>query len=223
MLTCDQPVYLVDPFLDTDPELSIEEMARACLPHILEANSTDAFSLGGFCNGALLAWEIARQLERLGREVELVALIEAPSLNARTLLRTIAQLNGFIGAVAPRQLSRKFALDGMRAVWRKMGFPRYGPYTRAVVNYVPPKIMSPVICLITEDSRLKVEFSWRPWTKLARNVSCHYIAGTHFGCITKNVGDTARVLGRLIKQPKEIPSLRGWLAPKIQKLRAPLV
>ena len=27
MLTCDQPVYLVDPFLDSDPELSIEEMA----------------------------------------------------------------------------------------------------------------------------------------------------------------------------------------------------
>ena len=223
MLTCDQPVYLVDPFLDSDPEFSIEEMAQACLPHILEANSTDAFSLGGFCNGALLAWEIAHQLERLGREVELVALIEAPSLNARPLFRTIAQLNGFIAAVAPGQLSRKFALDGMRAVWRKMGIPRYGPYTRAVVNYVPPKIMSRVVCLITEDSRLKVEFSWRPWTKLARNVSCHYIAGTHLGCITKNVGDTARVLGRLIKQPKEIPSLHGWLAPKIQKLRAPLV
>jgi hypothetical protein len=95
-----------------------------------------------------------------GRKVELVALIEDPSLNARPLLRTIAQLNGFVAAVAPRQLSRKFALDGMRAVWAKMGFPRYGPYTRAVVNYVPPKIMSRVVCLISEDSRLKVEFSW---------------------------------------------------------------
>jgi amino acid adenylation domain-containing protein len=198
MLTCDQPVYLLDPFLDSDPELSIEEMAQACLPHILEANPTDAFSLGGYCNGALLAWEIAHQLERLGREVELVALIEAPSLNAIPLLRTIAQLNRFMVALAPRQLGRKFALDGMRAVWAKMGVPRYGPYTRAVVNYVPPKIKSRIVCLISEDSRLKVEFSWRPWTKLAGNVSCHYIAGTHLGCITKNAGDTARLLSRLM-------------------------
>jgi hypothetical protein len=68
MLMCDQPVYLLHPFLDSDPELSIKEMAQACLPHILEANSTDAFSLGGHCNGGLFAWEIAHQLERLGSE-----------------------------------------------------------------------------------------------------------------------------------------------------------
>jgi hypothetical protein len=131
-------------------------------------------------------------------------MIEAPSLNARRLLRRIAQLNGFIVAVAPRQLSRKFALDAMRAVWAKMGFPRYGPYSRAVVNYVPPKIVSHVVCLISDESRLKVEYSWRPWTKLAGNVNCHYIAGTHLGCITKDVGDTARLLGQLISSRERL-------------------
>ena len=82
--------------------------------------------------------------------------------------------------------------------------------------------MSRVVCLISEDSRLKVEFSWRPWTKLAGNVSCHYIAGTHLGCITKNVGDTARLLDRLIKHPARGFKRSGRFAPK-RLIRGPLI
>ena len=38
MLTCDQPVFLLHPYPDPDPELTIEETARLYLPHILAAH-----------------------------------------------------------------------------------------------------------------------------------------------------------------------------------------
>jgi thioesterase domain-containing protein len=60
----------------------MEEIARAYI-HITVAHPTGAVHLGGHCNGGVLAWEIARQLEDMGREVELIALLDVPSLNAR--------------------------------------------------------------------------------------------------------------------------------------------
>ena len=207
MLRCDQPVYLIYPYNDPEPKLTIEDMARACLPQILAAHPTGVFRLGGHCNGGLLAWEIARQLERLDRGVEFIVLIDTPSVNARPLFRAIALLNRLIVAIAPTTISRKFALEGMRALWIRWKFSDGGSYSRAVSNYVPQKITSRIICLVSEDSRSKVEFSWRPWTNLAGDVSCRYISGTHLGCITQHVGDTARLLDRLIKHPREVLSV----------------
>jgi Thioesterase domain len=115
MLTCDQPVYLLHPYIDFNLNHPIEEMAQVYLPGLLAAHPTGVFRLGGHCNGALLAWEIARQLERLGRKVEFMALIEAPSVNARPVFRAAALLNSSIVAVAPRKIGQKFAREGMRA------------------------------------------------------------------------------------------------------------
>jgi hypothetical protein len=75
------------------------------------------------------------------------------------------------------------------------------PYSRAVSNYVPQKIRSRIICLISEESRSRVKYSWKPWINLADEVSCQYIAGTHLDCITEHVGGVARVLDSLLLQP----------------------
>jgi acyl carrier protein len=203
MLTCDQPVFLVHPFLDPDPKLTIEQMAQAYLPDILAAHPAGAFCLGGHCNGGLLAWEIARQLQLLGREVGLVVLVDAPSLNARPILRALGQLNKLIVAVAPKRMSKKFALNGMRAIWAR-GYwhvSLYGPYSRAICNYVPPKIATRVLCMISDENRAKIEYSWTPWTNLADGVHCEYIKGTHLSCITTHVSELTRVLDCLLSQP----------------------
>jgi thioesterase domain-containing protein len=84
-------------------------MARASVTQILAAHPTGSFRLGGHCNGGLLAWEIAREREHLGREVDFVALIDVPSLNARLVLRAIAQLIKLIVVVAPNEIGNKFA------------------------------------------------------------------------------------------------------------------
>jgi acyl-CoA synthetase (AMP-forming)/AMP-acid ligase II len=207
MLTCARPVFLLHPNLDPPgPKLTIEEMAQSYLPHLLAAQPTGAFRLGGHCNGGLLAWEIACQLERLGRQVELVVLVNTISLNARLAVRIIAHLIKLISIVAPKRIGEKFKLDGMRAIWNRLKRTVYlGPYLRAMSNYVPPKLRSTVVVVLCEENRVMKEFSAAPWTFLAPNVHSRYIGGTHHGCITIHAGELALLLdGLLSTEPFEI-------------------
>ncbi len=117
-----QPVYLIHPLpdLDENPDLSIEAMARLYVPLLLTVRPEGPFRLGGHCNGGLLAFEIANQLTRLGREVELVVLIESFSLNCRWPLRLANQIIRSVGTIAPStKFRRRLAQAGMPFVWRK--------------------------------------------------------------------------------------------------------
>jgi thioesterase domain-containing protein len=73
----------------------------------LAAQPTGAFRFGGHCNGGLLAWELAFQLDRLGRQVELVVLVNTISLNARLALRVIAQRINLSLSFSPRRSTKK--------------------------------------------------------------------------------------------------------------------
>jgi thioesterase domain-containing protein/acyl carrier protein len=199
MLKCHQPVFLLSSYGEPDPAVSMEEMASSYLPQLLTAHPTGAFRLGGFCNGGLLAWEIAHQLQTLGRKVELIVLIDALSLNARLPIRMIFGLARLIAAVLPGKVGKKFKRDGMRAVWTRLKERvYYGPYLRAMSNYVPPRLESAVVTVLCEEVHDMREFSWRPWARLARQVRCRYIAGTHLGAITTHVAELARLLDDLL-------------------------
>jgi thioesterase domain-containing protein len=213
MLTCNQPVYLLHPYPNPDPKLTIEEMARAYLSHVLAAQPTGAFRLGGACNGGLLAWEIACQLDRIGREVEAIVLLDTMSVNARPVFRAIANVLRFIAVVVPKRTSEKLKVDGMRAIWgigRGMrAFSRTGkwnwsstpalPVSRANSNYVPPKLRTRVFCVICEESRKRPIFSSKPWINLAPEVQCEYVPGTHLSFIREHVGEVARALDKFLR------------------------
>jgi oxalate---CoA ligase len=205
MLECDQPVFLVSPYPNPEPESTIEEMARSYLPRILALQTNGPFRLGGFCNGGLLAWELAHQLEMLGHRVELVVLINTRSLNGRLEIRMIARIARLIAVVVPGKIGKKFKLDAMRWVWNRIKRQIfYGPYLRAMANYLPPKLWGDVVIILCdEDSRL-MEFSPTPWNRLVSKVSCRYVAGTHLRAITTHAADVALVLDGLLSQP---PSL----------------
>jgi hypothetical protein len=158
------------------------------LPSLLGSYPNGPFRLGGHCNGGLLAWEIARQLEQLGRCVELVALIEVPSLNAR--IRAISVLYNAVVAVAPSKTAKRFAV--LRASWNRMGFP-------FVANYVPKRISSRVAYLVSEESRAKAEFSPERWARLAPEVFAKFLPGNHLGCVTEHAATTAHVLDGLFQ------------------------
>jgi len=169
MLRCNRPVFLVWPH--PEPQLSIEEMAKSYLPHLLAAQPTGAFCFGGFCNGGVLAWELAHQLESLGREIECVVLIDTRSFNARLPFRMIDRLAKLIAAVAPRTIRDNFNFDAMHAIWLRVKRPvYYGPYFRALSNYVPPKLQCDVVAVLCDESRGINVFSAVLWRDLARKV-----------------------------------------------------
>ena len=232
MLTCNQPIYLLHP-LEFDLKLTIEERARAYLPYVLAAQPTGAFRLGGTCNGGLLAWEIACQLDRMGREVEAVVLVETISLNARLVLRAIAKLLGFIAVVAPKRIGEKLKVEGMqtvwsmgkgmRARWRTGKFWNIHVSSQATSNYIPPKLRTRVLCVVCEESRTRPSFSSIPWTNLAPDVHCDYVAGTQNSCLTKHVGEIARSLDEffmpsMMKRAKIAPFIDGGRAIRYSPL-----
>src|SRR6185437_10935308 len=68
---------------------SIEEMAADRLPLILKTQASGPFLLGGYCNGAMVAFEAARALMTAGHQVHMVAMVDPPTASARPPLRAI--------------------------------------------------------------------------------------------------------------------------------------
>jgi surfactin family lipopeptide synthetase C len=84
-LESDQPFYAIQPHGLEGRQIpkTIEEMAADHLETLRTFQPVGPYQLGGHCNGGLLAFEMARQLEAAGQEVKLLVLICASGVNAR--------------------------------------------------------------------------------------------------------------------------------------------
>ena len=93
----DQPFYICDPYrfdgLNTLPTL--EEMAAAHNTAIRTVQPRGPYQIGGFCNGGLLCYEMARQLSAQGERVTSLILVDSipPRLaNVRVVIDRIGRL-----------------------------------------------------------------------------------------------------------------------------------
>jgi thioesterase domain-containing protein len=89
----DQPFYAVTPHgLDGDAlPWSIEAMASDRLSAVRAVQPTGPYRLGGFCTGGIIAFEMARQLEAQGEQVETLLLIDAALENASLPFRLLGR------------------------------------------------------------------------------------------------------------------------------------
>lgn len=119
LLDRDQPVYFIHPVRDLDEtvELVIEDMALPYVSRLLELHPRGNFRLGGYCNGGLLAWEIAHQLARSGRQVDAVVLVNSLSLNSRRLFRIFHHVVHGTSVPWTRTSKSRLRRDGMRVAW----------------------------------------------------------------------------------------------------------
>jgi thioesterase domain-containing protein/acyl carrier protein len=228
LLGRDQPVFLVHPERDFDAhaDTPLEVTARAYVSRLLALRPSGAFRLGGYCNGGLLAWEIAHQLTQAGREVELVVLIETISFNARPAIRAATRALRLIARLAPARMRTRIEADGTRAMWlwAERVDPHIGrrtldkisrAFTRAprvtppaevwaqgtralMASYSPPALDSEVACLVCEQDWGKYKYSPSAWNHLARSVRAERIPGEHVSCVSLHARDLARVLQRLL-------------------------
>lgn len=74
----EQPFYALGAyqFDDSLSPPSIESIAAAHLESIRTVQPEGPYQLGGFCNGAMMAYEMARQLHAQGEQVDMLVLIE---------------------------------------------------------------------------------------------------------------------------------------------------
>ncbi len=79
LMPLDQPLYGFQAFgmqPANEPDQEIETMAARYISAMRDVQPTGPYHLGGFCFGAIVAYEMARQLEQAGETVALLALIE---------------------------------------------------------------------------------------------------------------------------------------------------
>jgi acyl-CoA synthetase (AMP-forming)/AMP-acid ligase II/thioesterase domain-containing protein/acyl carrier protein len=90
-ISADQPIFLVPPHKLQSDEAphSIQEMASDRLSLIEQAAPCGSIRLGGYCNGALLAYELAQLLTQRGRAVEVVIMIDPPGFNVMPPIRAL--------------------------------------------------------------------------------------------------------------------------------------
>jgi thioesterase domain-containing protein len=92
-LGSDQPFYLLEPYnfdgLPVPP--TFEAMAAAHLESMRAIQPEGPYLLGGWCNGGLIAYEMALQLLAQGQQVDLLVLMDAdgPHPTHRRLIRTV--------------------------------------------------------------------------------------------------------------------------------------
>ncbi|MGB7318944.1 MAG: SDR family NAD(P)-dependent oxidoreductase [Planktotalea sp.] len=94
LLGADRPFYGLQArglYGDQEPHRSIEDAARDYIVELQEVQPHGPYMLGGFSGGGITAYEMARQLEAAGEQVDLVVLLDTP-LPKRRALSTIDRL-----------------------------------------------------------------------------------------------------------------------------------
>jgi amino acid adenylation domain-containing protein len=79
-MDADQPIYALQAVGlngDREPLDRIEDMAAHYIEEILRSNPTGPYCLAGYSLGGIIAWEMAGQLKRMGKEVLMLSMFDA--------------------------------------------------------------------------------------------------------------------------------------------------
>ncbi len=142
----DQPFYLLEPYKYQDliPLPTFEEVAAAYVKALRAVQPEGPYLLGGWCNGATWAYEIARQLHAQGQKTDLLVMME-PSVPAEhgQERRVITSLGNLLGLSAEKQADWFIAYRHMREFfydWRLSKFKHKRAATQSMPNAVAPKL-----------------------------------------------------------------------------------
>lgn len=104
-LDSEQPVYVLGPHLPGGPA-TIAEMAADMLPHIREIWPHGPYLLAGYCNGGVLAVEVALQLQSMREAIGLLAVVEVGARNVQlgSLYSLVNRVTGLLGLDQKKQI-----------------------------------------------------------------------------------------------------------------------
>jgi amino acid adenylation domain-containing protein len=178
----DQPVLVVNPYaLDkmAVPD-SIEAMAADSIRALRTIRPHGPYCIGGFCNGAFVAFEMARQLIEAGDEVPVVVAIEARAPRGATATgkdRYVAvDRSGGVHVLGPQDGKSETLLRYLQAIDKYAG----GPYNGRLV-----------VVRSSERKQLPRDLGW---SRFAATVEVHDTPGDHTTLVTRHVVELAQVI-----------------------------
>lgn len=236
-----QPFYALDPYVYSGPDTptSIEELATAHLKSIRAMQPEGPYWLAGFCNGSLIVYEIARQLQAQGQAVDLLVLIAPTNIPqgrqvvVRAIhsfctffhIRTIDQITWFLRLRhAARHMYRKtHASNDIRI----QDFSNLLAIDPRLEQMLPPvaALFNDYVGIFTWVASTyrkrflpkTVDFIWagaeleskRAWAEQEQDNSSPIIPGHHMDCVTEHVDVLARELERCLLRVKASEPVTG--------------
>lgn len=202
----DYPIISIDPHGLRGEAIppSIEEMAADRLPLVLERQASGPFLLGGKCNGAMVAFEAARLLMAAGHKVDMVAMVDPPTVSARPASRAIlgpmkpmvspyrlrwtyelmVRLEAFFKASTsgkakrlkqfPERIAKLY--DGLSNPNNEIPPTLWDAYSIAMAQYLPAPLEVPVIFYAAD-------YDGRAW-RLSSQLEVIEVPGGHRHCLT---------------------------------------
>jgi amino acid adenylation domain-containing protein len=173
---------------------TLQSVAACLLRKILATQSEGPYTIGGFCLGGILAYEIASQLQHGGNEVSLLVLLDAPSpsylksrhpltpqlRHPRYLLKRAARLGlqKSITKIRTRLLDRSARTVGTESADPEMSVAQE-MIEAAASAYQPEKYDGKVLLLLASDRPPHVNFlpGWQ--SVVPRNLHTQYVHGHH--------------------------------------------
>jgi amino acid adenylation domain-containing protein len=202
-LAPDRPFFALSPHgVDGDPfPASIETMARENCAAIRKRYPHGPVILGGYCNGGLVVFEMARQLERAGVTVEGLTIIDGFIFNTER-----SALSGFMRQQARRHLQRlglgRAAIppNADSASWQVRHDRLVESWYDAMARYVPRRYSGRTALLWTHEIAPRSEDLTRTWKRVAPNaVAGGIIPGTHLTAITRHLEQTSALLAAALE------------------------
>jgi thioesterase domain-containing protein len=136
LLGPDQPLFSVTPHGIGDEPIpnSIEAMAHDRYSAIVKAQPEGPYRLGGYCASGLVAFEAARLLVAAGKQVEMVVMIDPPTVNAaRSMQLIVAAMNRTRSAtpsLAYQTIRWTFRTSALFNQFRNLPLARRGAFLR---------------------------------------------------------------------------------------------
>jgi thioesterase domain-containing protein/acyl carrier protein len=203
----DQPVYALPPCgLDGGPvPPSYEAMAERHVVAMRSVQPRGPYRLGGLCNGGLVAFEVARLLEREGQKVDLLVPVAASAVNPRfgwlsairriprrLRLRSTGVVRGSLASI-PSQENPAPSADDARRRLREA-------YLRLDHLYSPRTYGGRVTLFWPSEDPVPAREAARCWRRVAREVSVRVVPGSHITCLTAHVESAAGELRRCLQE-----------------------
>jgi oxalate---CoA ligase len=226
-LHVEQPMWVVRPFSDRDPVPSIEAMASHYLSLLREAGLKPPYVFAGYCNGALMALEVARQALAANEPVAQVFMVDPISLNARPDIRRTAlwlrwllprgryeqSMSALWEVLFEPQQRRKnllrWAIKTLSPYWPAKQLPqgddnkaasqrRMAIFLDRMASYVPGRVATQVVCITPEENPRPSLFDSEAWRPLCANLVVARVPGSHITCLTSEAESLRRELQRAL-------------------------
>ena len=203
------PVYAFQDGPDNPVEM--ESLAEKYVTEMVEVDAQGPYTLLGICSGAVVAFEMAGQLKRKGKEVAFLAMVEPSrvprgrvggSMEMLALIMRRLSARGLQHSKAILNSSREERRHYLRIRWR------YYAVAGAVRRYRPRNYSGRAYLYLTEESLMEGTEGRLKWTTFAdEGIEVRKIAGTHQSITGKNgvaVDDTAmQYLASLVREDLE--------------------